>query len=150
MTEISSMRAEVIEQFINIEWLINAIICQHYIGHPHKEFTLEFLYDEYCSFALKRGVLFKIAPQLKRDIGKHLYRLNTIRNYFAHVGKEIFDASQTGKPGRIPDPRDHKKSVDFAELRDEFLTLARPVVLALANHYQAIGGTLRRVNPAGG
>lgn len=55
--EISKCRAEVIERFINIEWIINAIISQHYLKRVVVSFILEVLYDEYFSFALKR--LFK-------------------------------------------------------------------------------------------
>ena len=49
---ISKYRSEVIERFINIEWIINAIICQHYFKRVLKPFLLEVLYDEYFSFVL--------------------------------------------------------------------------------------------------
>ena len=143
MTDISDTRALVIEKFIKIEWLVNVIISQHYLGRSDKQFMLEFLYDEYCSFGLKRRVLIKISPALKGKVENDLNRLNTIRNYFAHVGIEIFSPSVPSGPGRVPDPRDHSRSVDFDELHKEFLELERPVVIALANHFQSIGGQLK-------
>ena len=39
---ISKYRAEVIEMFINIECLIDAIICQHYFKRIMKQFFLKY------------------------------------------------------------------------------------------------------------
>src|SRR5215204_2008170 len=58
--DISTIRSAVIEKSINLEWMMNAIISQHYFGAVKKSFILEVLYDEYCSFALKRRILMKI------------------------------------------------------------------------------------------
>ncbi len=55
--KLSKYRADVIERFINVEWIINAIICQHYFKRVSMPFLLEVLYDEYFSFALKRRIL---------------------------------------------------------------------------------------------
>ena len=57
---ISKYRSEVIEKAINIEWIMSAIICQHYFKKTILPFLLEVLYDEYFSFALKRRILEKI------------------------------------------------------------------------------------------
>jgi len=54
---ILNYRAEVIEKFINIETLINAIICQHYFHKLIMPFYLEVLYDEKFNFYLRRNIL---------------------------------------------------------------------------------------------
>ena len=79
--KLSRYRSEVIERFINIEWIINAIISQHYFKRVLLPFVLEVLYDEYFSFALKRRVLEKIIKTIDNQKVQDLNRLNTIRNY---------------------------------------------------------------------
>ena len=71
---LSKYRAEVIERFINMEWLINAIICQHYFKRVLMPFLLEVLYDEYFSFALKRRILEKIINNID---GQKVQELNS-------------------------------------------------------------------------
>jgi len=68
---ISKYRSEVIERAINIEWIMSAIICQHYFKKVIMPFLLEVLYDEYFSFALKRRILEKIV----KDFDKKNYRI---------------------------------------------------------------------------
>ena len=64
------MRAEVIEKFINVETIINAIISQHYLKRLVMPFLLEVLYDEYFSFALRRRILEKILNKSVPDYDK--------------------------------------------------------------------------------
>ena len=141
---LSKYRAEVIERFINIETLIDAIICQHYFKRMLISFYLEVLYDEYFSFGLKRRILEKI---VKDDIDnkkvQELNRLNTIRNYFAHYNQEIFKVSdREKKDGKIVDPRDVEKGIDFEKLYTEFINKAGGVEEYLAKVYQDLGGVL--------
>jgi hypothetical protein len=138
--EISQMRSEVIEKAINIEWMINSIICQKYFGYQRIDFISELLYDEYCQFALKRRVLLKICSELTKEFENNLNRLNTIRNYFAHVGPEVIDGPILQGPTRVPDPRDFSKSVDFANLHKEFLELERAISTTLFETFKAKGG----------
>src|SRR3989339_289012 len=117
---ISEYRSEVIEGFINIEWIINMIISQYFFKSLRKNFLFEFLYDVNCSFSLKRNVLQKIAPSF--DKLEDLNRLNSIRNYFAHCNQEIFEGSDdptSGKKGKILNPKDTKKELDFEKLYNE-------------------------------
>ena len=60
----SKYRSEVIERFINIEWLLNAIITQHYFKRMVSSFLFEVLYDEYFNFGLKRRIIEKIIPNI--------------------------------------------------------------------------------------
>ena len=85
---ISEYRSGVIEKFINIEWLINAVISQFYFRRVVKSFVFQLLYDVNCTFALKRNVLQKIAPDFSKL--ETLNRLNNIRNFFAHCSQEVF------------------------------------------------------------
>ena len=62
--KLSKYRSEVIEKSINIEWIINAIISQHYLKRVILPFVLEVLYDEYFSFALRRNILKKIIKDI--------------------------------------------------------------------------------------
>ena len=120
--KIKEYRAQVIEEFINLEWIINAIISQHYFGEVRRDFTLEVLYDEQCSFGLRRRILEKIIPDFDKTQKHNLSRLNTIRNYFAHVGVQTREPTGNGEKSviMVPDPRKPGKAVDLAELYKEF------------------------------
>ncbi len=123
--KLSKYRAEVIERFVNVEWIINAIISQHYFKRVVMPFLLEVLYDEYFTFGLKRRILEKIVKDIDNQKVQELNRLNTIRNYFAHCNQEIFEISDTKKErGKIIDPRNVKKEIDFEGLYVEFMGIA--------------------------
>jgi hypothetical protein len=144
---ISKFRAEVIERTINIEWIINAIISQHYFGKVLSPFILEFLYDEYCTFSLKRRVLEKIAPNLEKEKLDNLNRINTIRNYFAHCGQVLIEGSDPSSPlaiSKVVDPRKLNKAIDFEKLYSEFMGIVGGVEEHLAEIYKAKGGQLLR------
>jgi len=144
---LSQARGEVIEKFINLETLINAIISQHYFGKLIQPFFLEVLYDEYCTFGLKRRILTKIVPNIDKGQVDKLNRLNTIRNYFAHAGPEIFSGAgvpNKGQVGVVPDPRKLDRPIDFARLHEEFQEIEPGVAKYLFKLFQELGGeTLR-------
>lgn len=137
--EISKYRSEVIEKFINIEWLINVIISQHYLKTTSESFLFDFLYDEYCSFGLKRRILKKI---IELDpIEENLNRLNTIRNYFCHCNQRV-QIPQEGNKEKIIDPRDKTKEIDFEKLYNEFNKKEPKVSEYLAETFKNIGGKI--------
>ena len=138
---LSQARAEVIEKFINLEWLINAIISQHYFGKAYLPFVLEVLYDEYCSFAFKRRILEKIVRDIDAKQIQNLNRLATIRNYFAHVGlfSGIVVASKE-QVDVVPDPRKVDQPIDFARLYEEFQKKEPSVAEYLFEVYRGLGG----------
>jgi len=150
MDELSKWRAEVIERFINVEWLINAIICQHYLEKTFTNFLLEVLYDEYFSFALKRRILEKILCQIDNKDNKskinQLNRINTIRNYFAHYNQQFFEKGDD--TGKVPDPRRINRAIDFNALYEEFMSTVGGVELWLSEVFEAMGGALdeKRIN----
>lgn len=142
---ISRYRSDVIERSINIEWLISAIICQHYFGKIIRSFMLEVLYDEYFSFALKRRILEKIFPDFDKNQMQNLNRVNTIRNYFAHCNQILIEGSDpTSKSAikKVPDPRKPNKPIDFDKLHAEYDQIAGPLEEYLANVFNNKGGTI--------
>lgn len=144
---ISKFRSEVIERTINIEWMLNGIISQHYFHKVVLPFVLEFLYDEYCSFALKRRVLEKIVPDIDKQKLQDLNRVNTIRNYFAHCNQVLIDGPDPTDPvatSKVVDPRRLDKGIDFERLHTEFIGIAGQVEEYLAAVYVAKGGLLRK------
>src|SRR4030066_413481 len=136
-------RGDIIERAANIESMIGCVLSMKYFGRVRKCFTFDLLADEYCPFALKRRVLLKLVPELNGILNfeENLNRLNTIRNYFAHVGLIISDGPEPGVNARTPDPRQHDKSVDFPALYKEFLEKEKPVIEALFGQYKKLGGT---------
>lgn len=140
--KLSKYRSEVIEKFINIEWIINAIISQYYFRKVLQPFVLGVLYDEYFSFGLRRRVLEKIIPSLDKSKIEDLNRLNTIRNYFAHCNQQIFKVFKGSKPeeGFVPDPKNTKKAIDFEKLYTEFVSKEKEVTKYLFGIYKDIGG----------
>ena len=146
MNSLRELRADVIEKFINIEIFLTAILSQFYFGRVRKDFVFDFLYDEYCSFALKRRVLFKVAPELRSvpQFEQDLNRLNTIRNYFAHLRIWVSPPDADG-PQRIPDPRNFERSVDFQALYEEFCKKAPRVVDVLVEQFKKLGGEIEDV-----
>ena len=62
---IAQHRTEVITRFINLETMINSIICNYYMHKLDKNFILDILYDENFTFSLRRNILFKILKRLK-------------------------------------------------------------------------------------
>ena len=142
---ISGYRSEVIEKFINIEWLMNVIISQYYFKKVVSTFVFYFLYDVNCTFALKRNVLQKIAPSFSEL--EVLNRLNNIRNYFAHCNQEFFEGSEkpkAGEKGKVLDPKDTKNEINFESLYKEFMEKEGNITKALADLYVSLGGQMER------
>ena len=104
-------------------------------------FLLEVLYDEYFSFALKRRILEKIINNIDGQKVQELNRLNTIRNYFAHCNQEIFEISDKEKTqGKVIDPRNIRREIDFEKLHTEFMNIAGGVEGYLIELYKDLGG----------
>ena len=144
---ISQNRAEVIESAINVEWLMNAIICQHYFKRVTKDFLLEVLYDEYFSFGLKRRIIEKIIEDPDMQQIQNLNRINTIRNYFAHCGQQMFNGEAPPPPdstGSVPDPRKISRAIDFDKLYEEFSNIIADVEKYLGFVYQGKGGEIHQ------
>ena len=140
--KLSKYRSEVIERFINIETIVDAIICQHYFKKMLINFYLEVLYDEYFSFGLKRRILEKIVKNIDSQKIQDLNRLNTIRNYFAHYNQEIIKVADKTQKWKVIDPRNIEKEINFEGLYAEFMSKAGGIEEYLAKLYQNLGGKL--------
>ena len=142
---LSKYRAEVIERFITVEWMINAIICQYYLKCVIKSFMLEVLYDEYFSFALRRRILEKILKKInkyEKQIIDDLHRLNNIRNYFAHCGQEFIILTEKQLKRKVIHPRDIEKELDFESLHGDFMKIVGGVEEYLVKLQYDLGVTL--------
>ena len=143
--DLSKYRAEVIEKAINLEWLMNAIISQRYFKLVNINFLFEVLYDEYFSFALRRRILEKIVKDFDKKKWNDLNRTNTIRNYFAHCNQQIFegpDLPAKGVQGKVLDPRNLDREIDFENLHKEFMLKIGPLEKYLADILLEMGGKL--------
>jgi len=144
--KVSKYRAEVIERFINVEWIINAIISQYYLKKVRKSFLFEVLCDEHFSFALRRSILKKIIKNVDsrklKGIEKDMNQLNRTRNYFAHCGQEFIVLTDDTPKRKIIDPRKPEEELDFESLYDEFMTKVSSVEKYLAKLLHDLGGTL--------
>jgi len=101
------------------------------------------LYDQNFNFALRHSILEKIIPDVDTKQIENLNRLSTIRNYFAHIGQEIFKGAELpseGQVGIVYDPRNLDKSIDFTQLYEEFQTKEPTVAEYLFKLYQELGG----------
>ena len=136
---VSKYRSEVIERFINLEWLINAIISQHYFNKTYRPFMMEVLYDESFSFSLRKNILIKISPDFDKRILQKIFRMNTIRNYFAHCNQEIIEIDDPTE-GKTIDPRKLENLIDFEKLFNEFMGEICEIEEYLFSIYKMKGG----------
>lgn len=125
IANITKVRGQVVEDFVQIETLITTIITNFYVGRQNPfsfMFSLQVLYDENCSFGMKRNILKKIitlthpekeqVKETEREFHK-LHKLNKIRNLFAHCGPDIYFAVQ-GKGRRItPNPQSPTEPIEL-------------------------------------
>jgi hypothetical protein len=144
---IQQKRGEVIERTINVEMIVDAIICQNYFKRVVAPFLFEVLNDEYFSFGLKIRILEKVLPDSDRKKLQNLRRVNTIRNYFAHCN--LFVISVGEDDGSIFDPRKPDRGVDLEELFEEFCSIEPSTTTYLAKKYKEMGGELHKEIPRG-
>lgn len=151
----SRQRGEVIERSMDIEWLMNAIISQHYFGQVRLPFVIEVLCDENCSFGMKRSVIDKIVKDFDGQRMQDLYRLCYIRNQFAHVHEKFVPGSESPPTDAIAvDSRRVKRwngsaeglqtaAISFDALYEEFMRIAGPLVDYLLGVHEGLGGVVR-------
>jgi len=143
--EVTKARGEVIESFINLETLINAIISQHYFKKVRQDFFFELLYNQSFNFGLRISILEKIVPKIDRNKLDKLRKLNAIRNYFAHCGPEVLPGKTTDidkEKGRVPYPSNYQKTIDFEALYREFIATEPEISAYLGDIFVELRGTL--------
>ena len=143
--ELIKARGEIIEKFINLETLINAIISQHYFKKVRQDFFFELLYNQSFNFGLRISILEKIVSDIDSSKIEKLRKLNAIRNYFAHCGPEVLPSKTLDVDraiGRIPHPSDFKKTIDFDALYREFNITEPEISRYLGEIFVQLKGTL--------
>lgn len=143
--ELTKARGEVIEKFVNLETLINAIISQHYFKKVRQDFFFELLYHQSFNFGLRISILEKVVPKVDKIKLEKLRKLNAIRNYFAHCGPEVFPTRVTGtdkEKSRVPHPSDYQKSIDFDALYQEFIVTEPEISVYLGEIFTSLRGIL--------
>lgn len=143
--ELINWRAYVVERSINLEWLVSAIICQHYFGTVPWNFLSEVLYDEYFNFGLKCNILEKVLDSTQKKTIHDLRRLSKIRNHFVHRGPHILTAREL--EGFAPDPKNVSKPLNFGNLFTEFKKLYPNVEQVMIETFKAKGGVLSMESP---
>lgn len=136
--ELSKFRLKVMEEFINIELIINLIISQHYFGLAKRDFMLNVLYDDMFTFALRRNILEKILGDRFREIDTDLHMINKIRNIFAHRSQQVL--VHRGAEMVVPNPKKPGEELDFRRLYEEFNERAPRVKKHLTKIYGEMGG----------
>ena len=140
--KLDEYRAEVVKRTINIEWLMNAIISQHYLKKVIISFVLEVLYDHNFPFSLRRNIIEKIIEDMPREKIEQINRVNNIRNLFAHCDEKLICLSDENKTPVAPNPKDTSKNLNFEELYAEFSENANEVEKYLLEVYKSKGGEI--------
>jgi len=125
--EIIFRRGAVIDAFVSIELMINAIISMHYLKTVDTGFVIDVLNNEMSSFGFKKTLLKQIlGEEIYKSDFQNLEKLNRIRNLFGHAslklknGENIADEkaviyfNDPKKPGNEVDPK--TESEEFEKL----------------------------------
>lgn len=151
MAYLAKERGKIVEYFLHIDQLLNAIVLLFYEVGKDEDFILDVLYDEYFSTGLKIKILKKLYIKLNIKDKKHitnftekLFKLNQIRNYFVHcnlcISEELVDVNKIDKNMSTIDPRDHTKYINFDELYKYFFLNNIVVENELIEVYKNMGG----------
>ena len=117
-------RGVVVERMAEIESLIDLIIEEHFVPGGSElswSFSLDVLYDELFSLALKVSILKKICPELcvgKQSPIARLDNMRRIRNDFAH--RAVLVKHEGDKDFWVPDPRKPDQRLDFDKALTKF------------------------------
>src|SRR3989344_1594030 len=121
--DISVMRGLVMTEAVNIEAHMGVIITSHFaISNKHSDFSTMVLEDPYFSFGLKVNILKKIIKKIKwetyREFNKEIYRVEELRNIFAHSIMYGFEGDLMYQ--KRDKTMENKKA---KEMYDEFMSL---------------------------
>ncbi len=121
--EVSFLRGVVITKSVDIEMYIGALITNYFVlSDKHSKFSAMVLSDPYFSFGLKINILKKILKKINwtsyDGFKEDLYKIQQLRNRFAHSGMFGFDGDLIYDKGEKP--MEIKKA---KEMYDEFIPL---------------------------
>ena len=133
-TKFLQYRTMIIEEFINIETIINLCISYKFFNKYDRAFVFLVLHSPYFSFALRIDILSKITKDFKENIRSKILQMNNIRNIFVHISPNYFDNKKEGEKitfdeiGWFPNPKKLSEKLNFEKefkkfykLRDEIL-----------------------------
>lgn len=138
--ELLVLRGAIIHKSIDIDAYAGAIIENYFVlPNKHTEFRDMVISDPYFSFGLKIKILKKILKKINWDsyeaLKEDLYRVNEIRNLFAHSVPFGFDGHLSCYIGEKP--MEIKKA---KEMYDEFIPLWTKTMGELDKVFQYIIG----------
>ena len=141
--EFLALRNMVLEEFVNLETIINIIISHKYFGNINKDFVFPVLHSPQFSFALRVDILSKIVKDFNKDFKHKLLRMGNIRNIFAHISPNYFDGGggeiTFDKVGWFPNPDNPSERLDFQAIHREFFELRDKVLSYVVESGKAFG-----------
>ena len=143
--QLSEYRNDVIEKFVNIEYLMNSAISQKYFGRVRIDFVFPFLHSQHFSFALRIDVLKKLVKDFNKRMETKLRRMSNLRNYFVHISPNYFgpnDEITEDNVGYFPNPDKLEEKLDFEKLYTQFIELNTEVLPYIAKIFRELGGKL--------
>lgn len=137
---VSFLRGLVITETVNIDAHMGAIITNYFVlENKHSKFSTNVLSDPYFSFGLKTSILKKIINEIGwkpyNDFKDDLYRINKLRNIFAHSMMFGFDGDLIFQKGEKPIETKKAK-----EMYEEFMSIYPKVTEELDNLFWHIIG----------
>ncbi len=133
------LRRNVLDKFNNLEMLINLAISMYYFKEVNKDFIFRVLNNSFFSSSLRIDILLKIIKDSdEKRLNKmenNIKQMSNIRNYFAHITPQYFDAGEEvtmEKVGWFPHPKDPSKRLNLEEEHERFFELekeANPYVI---------------------
>lgn len=136
--EVSDLRGLAITKAVDIELMVDAIIRNFFIPREKpSNFTKIVLSDPYFSFGLKINILKKILNKIEwvsyKGFKEDLYKIEQLRNRFAHSGMFGFDGEliyeNEGK---------HMENKKAKEMFDEFILLRSKVMEELHKIFEHV------------
>ena len=143
LKDLPKERGEILDTFITIDTAISMIISKHYLGdspplpsqiNKEIDFLVNVMGNDQCTFAFKRNILIHIlrTDNLDASLMEELYRLNKLRNIFAHSTYITNSNPQTPESEvyyQNPKfPWDKTKNILAEDLKKEFNTLAPDII----------------------
>jgi len=123
LNKLSQYRGVIIQDSINIEAWIDAILINYFIKeNKHSEFLTKVIEDENFSFGMKINILEKLNLGTYKRFTEDIRRINNIRNIFAHCLPSSFTAlSYYNKKTRMHETK------ELVEFHKEFLEKLKKV-----------------------
>jgi len=149
--EFLKLKHMVLEEFNNLENIINITICYKYFKEVNRGFMFPVLHSSYFSFALRVDILSKILPNFSEDIKGKLNRMGKFRNIFAHISPIYFDNGEKmtfDKVGWFPNPDKLDEKLDFEKTHKEFFELRDKVLPYIVEQARSVGAPFSDKNPA--